>query len=446
MGILLLIIVAGGGAVAAVRPRYFSALAGVLLGATLVANADMALNHPALIELLDQESEQRLELAGLLNVSREDAMTSAGNGRSEQQQDPPELLRSLPYLLYGRWLLVWAGLGVVYGGTAALRPRLLALGRWTVGGVVVAGLFCSPRLLAEYYWQHAKLLESEGRMSQARSALGTAVFLFPELERLERTWKLAGKLDYGEGRTSSQERFFRAGQMAGQRDWISVLTATNLQLEPTTSAADDHLTLSAFPETFSASDLLEDTLTSALDEGPPGSPPPPSIYMEGSKLEARRARALSDDLVAKENGGPAVRYQGARLWANAAVEHTLWGPVYPDAGLCGYWPPQHLTAAEDAWRRALHLAPKRADAAYCLGTVRARTHPERPEFVEAEFARMLPWLADEILRSDVRITLGHAYFGAGQMGPARWHYMRSLDDFNLPKLINVRGQKAAGGL
>jgi hypothetical protein len=376
---------------------------------------------------------------------REDAMTNAGNGRAEQQPDVPELLRPLPHLLYGRWLLVWTGCATLFGGLGPLRRRVLALGCWVLAGVFVSGILCAPRLLAEYHWQRAKLLESEGRIQQARAALNTATSILPEFDRLERTWRLAGKLDYDQGRASARERFFRAGQMASQRDWVAILTATSSQLEPVTSAADDHLTLSAFPETFSAADLLEGTITPALDEGPPGSAPPPTIYMEGSKLEARRALALSGELL-DGSGGPAVHYQAARFWANTALEHTLWGPVYPDPGLYGFWPPQHLTPAEDAWRRVSHLAPKRSDAIFCLGAGWGRTHPDRPDLVEAEFARMLPWLADEIFRSDIRITLGHAYFGAGQMAPARWQYMRSMDDFNLPKIINVRGQKAAGGL
>jgi hypothetical protein len=273
------------------------------------------------------------------------------------------------------------------------------------------------------------------------------VLLVPELEQLQRTWMLTGKLDYAEGRASLRERFFRAAQMASRRDWVAVLTARTAELAPITSAADDHLTLSAFPESYATADLLEATLTSALDEGPLGSALPSNVYMDGSKLEMRRAVATSGALVAEAQGAHrALHVQATELWTNVALENTLWGPVFPDAGRYGYWPPQHQGAAMDAWRRAAQLAPRRADVAFGLAAGRARQQPGRPELVEAELTRALPWLADEVLRADLRITLGHAAFGAGALDRARWQYMRSLDDFNLPKLINVRGQKAAGGL
>ena len=50
-----------------------------------------------------------------------------------------------------------------------------------------------------------EVLEAECRFEDARAALTQAVGLFPEFERLERTWLLTGKLDHAAPRPPCQK-------------------------------------------------------------------------------------------------------------------------------------------------------------------------------------------------------------------------------------------------
>ena len=62
---------AGGKRLVLWRPRSFPLVAGLLLCAALAANAAAALNHPALVELMDLEYEQRQLILTQLTQSKE---------------------------------------------------------------------------------------------------------------------------------------------------------------------------------------------------------------------------------------------------------------------------------------------------------------------------------------------------------------------------------------
>src|SRR5262249_34028780 len=111
------------------RPDRLGVAAGLLLCGALGANAAAAFNHPALIEMLDREYEQRRQIASMSAESpegnpmspEENPMADANNGRvalagaplaDEQRAD---LVRGSVYLLYGSWLVPWAAAGILFG-------------------------------------------------------------------------------------------------------------------------------------------------------------------------------------------------------------------------------------------------------------------------------------------------------------------------------------------
>ena len=96
--------------------------------------------------------------------------------------------------------------------------RLGHLGLWTMAGLLLSGVVCARRLRAEYHWNQAEELERVGDLDGARHALGVAKAIFPEFERLQRTWTLAGKLDFRQQRPTRYATFFRVGQLACHQD------------------------------------------------------------------------------------------------------------------------------------------------------------------------------------------------------------------------------------
>src|SRR5262249_59360712 len=76
-------------------------------------------------------------------------------------------------------------------------------------------------------WAGAIHLEGAGDDEASDRALRTAVAWFPEFDRLERTWLLAGKLDHRRGRATPRERFFRVYQLARDRDRPRVIASAH---------------------------------------------------------------------------------------------------------------------------------------------------------------------------------------------------------------------------
>jgi hypothetical protein len=66
--------------------------------------------------------------------------------------------------------------------------------------------------------------------------------------------------------------------------------------------------------------------------------------------------------------------------------------------------------------------------------------------VDAEMRPMMDRLADQVLRADLEVTQGNAYFAARQWSQSRRRYAKSLDDYSMPKIVNFRGMIGLGGL
>jgi hypothetical protein len=236
VGTLLLGLAVAGAALVLWRPRSLSVAAGLLLSAALAANAVAVCNFPALIELLDLEQEQRQHMTAVLaspaepppltgeRTSRSPGAHLGGRGTAPAAyQEPAGLLRGWFYLLHGPRLVYLAAAAVLLAGRGSLARRLAVLGPWVLAGVALAAVTCGPRLLAEQHWSRAEELAAGGDGPGASAELQTAVTLFPQFERLQRTWLLAGRLDFLAGRTTPRAQFFRAYRHALRKEYSLAL-------------------------------------------------------------------------------------------------------------------------------------------------------------------------------------------------------------------------------
>jgi hypothetical protein len=354
------------------------------------------------------------------------------------------------YLLYGQWLALWAVGGILFAGRGTLRRRGRAVLLWSAAGLVLAGGFGARRLAAEFHWSRARDLEGEGDPDAAADALRAAVAVFPELQQLERTWLLLGKLDYQAGRHTLQERFFRAFQIERDKG-LPRAVAYSEDLPWTIKRTADYRTgLTSSPAGFYTSakpDSAEVATPYAHERLASLQGPLVKEYLLSITQQPMRAIALMEDLLA-EAGDEAlpVRRQAARFLTNQGLQFYLDRPILSDSEFSYFTHDRRLTAAQRAWRRAAELMPANRDCAFYLGIALARSNRDRPDLVEAEFGPMAADLADRALRGEILDILGDAYFEAGWLTEARQRYAASYDVFSLPKRPNIRAQRKLGGL
>jgi hypothetical protein len=451
-GVLLLALLAVGMVVVLIAPRWIGVIAGLLLCLSLAANAAVALNHPALVELLDSECEQRQTMTSVFNVSADQVMTTSLNPRihvvAADTVQPGDLSRGWVYLLYGRWLVLWAVGGLLLGTPGPARRGWLALLLWTVGGMALSIGVGFRRLHAEYYWQQAQVLEGRCQEAAARAAVARAVSLFPEFERMERTWLLLGKLDYRAHRVTPQSGFFRVYQLARNKerpqalaDPLDLPSLANRsepeELSVPPSGVDFGLTEPAFPVRVPDNDVRSglSPLQGGLASG----------YSLNRALDRRRMVAAMDDLRPASSPFSPVRRQAAWVLTTTGLTYFRHAPVFTDSGTSYFGQNRGLMAAQVDWQRAAQVDPDRRDTAYYLGIVLARTDPNHPELAEKACDRVLTGLADRTVRADLLSNLGDAYFEAGQTKTARRRYATSSDAYTLPEIINYRAQRGLGG-
>jgi tetratricopeptide (TPR) repeat protein len=238
LGAALLVLISLGIAAVLWRPRNVGWAAGLLLCGAAIACGLTVYNYPALIELLDLENEQRQLMIAVLPSRTEGPPLAAkwddrnrsatpANGAVSaapaRDQEQGGLSRGWNYLQYGPYLVYLAILGVLLGTRGPLGRRLTWLAAWSAAAVVLAVLACNQRLRAEYHWDQARSLEAKADYPGARASLDQAVVLFPEFRRMQRTWLLAGKLDFRAGRHTPQETFFRAFQYRLKGNWTEAL-------------------------------------------------------------------------------------------------------------------------------------------------------------------------------------------------------------------------------
>jgi tetratricopeptide (TPR) repeat protein len=458
-GLLVLALCVAGMGVGWFAPKYFPYAAGVLLAGSIVAVTAITINHPALIQLLDREYEQREQIVSVVHkASISQPVVVRGNGRVSEWNSPGEeerqgdMVRGWIYLRYGIWLVAWAVLGAMMSPAGALWRRLRFAGAWALlGGVLACGV-CSRRLYAEYQWSQAQELEARRDYAGARKALDAAVARCPEFEQLERTWLLRGKLDWREGRSTTEARFFHVYQLSRDKsrpqayatgqDLPWLITGTKTYREGGASPNVGFETLGnpiRPPTTLFA---LDDRRGQFTPKGPLA-----LSYESLRKLEQRQALHASDELFAEAGESqPLVRHQAARMWADSALNYFTGDKVSYLTGREYALEHRELLASFAAWQKAAQRDPSRRDLSFFLAMVQLAVDREHPAVARAQLATAMTGLADLPLHAYVASTLGDAYLEAGHFSESRRSYAESYDVFNLPKKINIHAQRALGGL
>jgi tetratricopeptide (TPR) repeat protein len=442
------------------RPEHLPRAAGLLLVAALAGNAAAAFNHPALVERMDMEYEQRRQFVEGFHFSlrEEEPLSRRDNSRINELGDlltdtqRGDLARGLVYLRFGWWLIPCAAFGVLLGTAIPFRSRCRQLAGWTLVAIPVAGLVCSQRLAAEYYWQRSQALEDRCQYSAARAALDRSVNLFPELRSLQRTWLLAGKIDNRLGQPSSEEKLFRAYQYARDRQSPRMLTYRQ-DLPWTIPGVDDFRSgLSTIPcgvdRSLSAGIAYtgaEDTEAGLLPRKP--GPVDTATLMAMRASELRWAVAISDELLGDAASGPAASAYASRLWTDVGIQEYLVGQIDKSPNQLQFEDSHTLSVAQGAWQRAADLAPTNRESLFLLGYARARLDPAHPERAEPFLRSILDDSGDLTLRGDILSILGDSYFHAGQYEQARKCYIQSFDLYNVPQAFrNFRAQRRLGGV
>lgn len=455
VGACLLAVLAIGAPLVLWQPAKFGTVAGVLLATALAATGAAVCNHPALVERMDHEYEQRQHIVSVTSRwPAQKRLVDVRNGRigvrlgapaaDEQRGDPR---RGWVYLYAGRWLILWAAFGLVAGTPGLLGIRLSRLLTWSVVGMGLAGLACWPRLHAEYHWAQARRLEAEGDTQASQRALSRALGIFPGLAQLERTWLLAGKLDHRAGLVSSPERFFRAYQLCRDQEeprgtaYALDLPWMILDVPDYRRGLDSPLTSFDQGEAAHAPGTPISRRALAIGQGPAF-----HVYHYGKDKALERALDLMLGLWQKGHPEPALRHQTARILTELGLRSYLREPVFTDAGPDYSEQARRLGAARRDWQRALAADPSQRDCLFCLGNERARGDPAHPEQAESALVPLMAGLADRLLRADILTLLGHVSFGAGQMARAQRFFAQSCDVFNLPHRVNCAAQRALGGL
>jgi hypothetical protein len=466
-GGLALACIGGGLLLVLIAPRLLGFAAGVLLCAAVAGNAAIV-NHPLLVEMMDQEFAQRRQIEDQIFVApAQKHLTNSGNGRLSSLvypcdgEQPGDLLRSWNYLLYGRWLVLWALLGILCGAAGSLQRRLLVTGAWLAVAVLLATGLCSRRLRAERHWLEAVDLESRNRPEEAGQALGRAKELFPEFAAMHRTWLLQGKLDYRLGKATKEERYFHLYQVARDRD-VPRAVAWQEDLPWLIPNATDLRTGLKVPQNGSdvfavPVDRPDRTGIVNFRVGPP--PPPKDAYSGNYELDIHTqdleiAAAIQDCLRGDAAANPTVKAAASRAWTQIGLRHNTETPHFNDSAGLDYWRLKRvLTSADVAYRRAAQLAPGGRDTAFYLASVEGFIQRDHPELAEAHLGPWLEGAGDRAVYADALAGLGASFFQAGKSTEARERYVKkareayanSVQMLSLPKVINTRALQGVGG-
>jgi hypothetical protein len=227
VGVICLAVVLVGAVLVLIRPRWTGLVAGALLAVSIAGNASAVFNHPKLIEMMDSEIIQRGQIATVLRLRSEQTLAGNSSPRTTplvlpphdnspptQEIPPGHLMRGWQYLVFGVWLSLSALIVTLLCCSGSWQRRLGHAAGWTACGVALTLVVCGARFNAEWHWTNAIKLEQQGRLAEARAALDRSVDLYSEFELLERTWLLAGKIDYRAGKSTPQSLYYRVGQLA----------------------------------------------------------------------------------------------------------------------------------------------------------------------------------------------------------------------------------------
>ena len=369
LGVLLLGLLGAGLGVALWRPQRFDTVLGAVLCAAIAANAAVCCNHPGLIELIDIELEQRQQIVEIENsrTLAERSMAVYDNGRIDLLALPSadeqrgDLERGWMYMVYGWWLIPWTIAGILLTGRGSLPRRLAHIGRWAFLGIFLACAVCNRRLCAEHDWNQARRLEGQCDYAAAQKALSRAVALFPEFERMERTWLLAGKLDYCQKRSTPESRFFLAYQLARDKNRPRAIAYREdlpwwIKRRPDFREGLTTAPATLYPTLLNGGVNGDVTGQGYIDPSEPQLAVP-LLEVNHETEELPGAAALMEGLLADENPNPALQHQAARLWTMVGLDAHGRSMVSKNVEPVNFEESRGLAAARDAWVRASRLRP-----------------------------------------------------------------------------------------
>lgn len=197
---------------------------GLVFAVSVPAVAAALWNHPGLIEYFESEVRQRAVLRDvfhqqsdeLLAGSSPDRLATRGNRNTAAgyQHNIHPVALPLRYMVYGPWVVVIAGVGLLCAASGTLGRRLMYAGGWLGLGLLFAIAATWPRWVAEYQFHRAESLESQQRLAEAELALDSVVWAMPELEMSRRYQLARGRVNYRQEHESEHATFFIAHQKA----------------------------------------------------------------------------------------------------------------------------------------------------------------------------------------------------------------------------------------
>ncbi len=177
-----------------ISPRAIWWFAGVLTAFAIAATAATILNHPALVEQLEFERQERLRIRLIMQDESEQLLSVLLPPRVDDPQydsgvipavgvAPNDPLRGWMYVVYGPWLIGFAAFVVICSGSGSIGRRLSYTGLWCLLGVALSVVVTHRRLQAEYQFQMATVDEAENQYGSALARLEESRGCIPHCSR-----------------------------------------------------------------------------------------------------------------------------------------------------------------------------------------------------------------------------------------------------------------------
>jgi hypothetical protein len=180
-------------------PRSLSLAAGSIMVVAMAFGANVIANDPQLIERLDRQRLERQNAARFLERAVPGALTKPSNARIPGLAPTPGrqagLMEARSYLGRGVWLVPFCAFILLATAPGSVGYRLCRLAGFLAIGLVISGIICGRRIVAEYYLEGALAQVGEGRIASSRASIARALQAMPLLRSLERTQLLIGRLD-----------------------------------------------------------------------------------------------------------------------------------------------------------------------------------------------------------------------------------------------------------
>ena len=216
----LLLVCATGIVCVLIEPRLLHVFCGMVAILGIAGLAALMLNHPRLIEELDNEIIPRRDSRFLMGTHGDFLLSSKTgprielrhqyNGFIEFSTDPEDPTHSWFFLAWSPWLVMVALFlaGAAVEGNWKRRFGWVAL--WSLAGCLLAGVVTSRRLQAEYHWIRAGQMEANNQFAKAHEQLDLVEEAMPSFADTQRMWTARGRLDVRSDRESVEAIVFRA--------------------------------------------------------------------------------------------------------------------------------------------------------------------------------------------------------------------------------------------